>query len=34
MGAAAKQEMLKLAPEKTIAALLGYYFDVLGTANK
>ena len=32
MGAAAKQTMLKLAPEKTIAALLGYYFDVLQTA--
>ena len=34
MGTAAGQEMLKLAPEKTIAALLGYYFDVLQTAKK
>ena len=34
IGAAAKQEMLKLAPDKTIAALLDYYSDVLRSANK
>lgn len=34
MGIAAKREVEKFAPEKTISALLGYYFDVLQTTKK
>ena len=31
IGAAAKQELLKLTPEKTVAALLNYYSGLLQT---